>query len=182
MVENVGNAQETTEMQWSSNTWSSSSTIVDYSGNTQWGIELNPMPCKNTLIEVEVPSSTSIGDSTSTTLTLCIGSGSEEICEDFYVTIYASNVASDIPHIRTVPSTGLSWEIESNYAGIAMGHVICRYAQGRLELEYKWRFEHQWYNAQMNGQNGQLMLDLPLDTPQCVTSSIKVRKGNLTPA
>ena len=69
------------------------------------------------LIEVDVPSSTSVGDSTSTTLTLCIGSGSEEICEDFSVTIYASDVASDIPHIPTVPSTGLSSDIASYYAG-----------------------------------------------------------------
>ena len=64
MVENVGNAQETTEMQWSSNSWSASTTIVDYTGDTQFGIELGPSETKQYLIEVEVPSSKQPGDST----------------------------------------------------------------------------------------------------------------------
>ena len=55
-------------MQWSSNSWSSTSIIVDYTGSTQWGIELEPNAMQEYLIEVEVPSSTSVGDSTSTTL------------------------------------------------------------------------------------------------------------------
>ena len=55
LVENVGNAQETTEMQWSSNTWSTSTTVVDYNGNTQWGIELGPNAKQEYLIEVDVP-------------------------------------------------------------------------------------------------------------------------------
>ena len=55
LVENVGNAQETTEMQWSSNTWSTNAQVVDYQGNTQWSIELNPGEKKEYLIEVDVP-------------------------------------------------------------------------------------------------------------------------------
>ena len=167
MVENVGNAQETTEMQWSSNSWSSSSTIIDYTGTTQWGIELEPNAMQEYLIEVEVPSSTSVGDSTSTTLTLCIGSGSEEICEDFFVTIYASDVASDIPHIRTVPSTGLSWDIESNYAGSTLQWDMS--SAGMLKEGWNWStsgdLSINGTMLEMNGQNGQLMLDLPLDAP-----------------
>ena len=80
LVENVGNAQETTEMQWSSNTWSTSTTVVDYNGNTQWGIELGPNAKQEYLIEVDVPSSKQPGDSTSATMSLCIGSGADEIC------------------------------------------------------------------------------------------------------
>ena len=119
------------------------------------------------LIEVEVPSSTSVGDSTSTTLTLCIGSGSEEICEDFFVTIYASDVASDIPHIRTVPSTGLSWDIESNYAGSTLQWDMS--SAGMLKEGWNWStsgdLSINGTMLEMNGQNGQLMLDLPLDAP-----------------
>ncbi|MBB70701.1 MAG: hypothetical protein CMB28_06315 [Euryarchaeota archaeon] len=167
MVENVGNAQETTEMQWSSNSWGSSTTIVDYSGNTQWGIELGPNAMQQYLIEVEVPSSSTLGDSTSTTLTLCIGSGSEEICEDFSVTIYASDVASDIPHIRTVPSTGLSWDIESNYAGSVLQWDMS--AAGMLKEGWNWStngdLSINGTMLEMTGQNGQLNLDLPLDAP-----------------
>tara|TARA_B100001113_G_scaffold121704_1_gene99398 strand:+ start:623 stop:6157 length:5535 start_codon:yes stop_codon:yes gene_type:complete len=167
MVENVGNAQETTEMQWSSNSWSSSTTIVDYSGNTQWGIELGPNAMQEYLIEVEVPSSSSVGDSTSTTLTLCIGSGSEEICENFFVTIYASDVASNIPHIRTVPSTGLSWELESNYAGSTLQWDMS--AAGMLKAGWNWSasgdLSINGTMLEMTGQNGQLNLDLPEDAP-----------------
>ena len=167
MVENVGNAQETTEMQWSSNSWSSSTTIVDYSGNTQWGIELGPNAMQEYLIEVEVPSSSSVGDSTSATLTLCIGSGSEEICEDFFVTIYASDVASNIPHIRTVPSTGLSWDIESNYAGSVLQWDMSE--AGMLKAGWNWStsgdLSINGTMLEMTGQNGQLNLDLPEDAP-----------------
>ena len=92
--------------------------IVDYNGVTQFGIELGPSVTKQYLIEVEVPSSKQPGDSTSAVLTLCIGSGADEICEDFSTTIYASDTATDIPHIRTVPATGLVWDIETNYDGV----------------------------------------------------------------
>ena len=167
MVENVGNAQETTEMQWSSNSWSSSTTIVDYSGNTQWGIELGPNAMQEYLIEVEVPSSSSVGDSTSATLTLCIGSGSEEICENFFVTIFASDVASNIPHIRTEPSTGLSWELESNYAGSTLQWDMS--AAGMLKAGWNWStsgdLSINGTMLEMTGQNGQLNLDLPEDAP-----------------
>ena len=69
------------------------------------------------LNSVEIPSSKQPGDSTSAILTLCIGSGIEEICEEFDVTIFASNTATNIPHIRTVPTSGLIWDIETNYDG-----------------------------------------------------------------
>ena len=167
MVENVGNAQETTEMQWSSNTWSASTTIVDYTGDTQFGIELGPSETKQYLIEVEVPSSKQPGDSTSTTLTLCIGSGIEEICEDFDVTILASDTASDIPHIRTVPTQGLVWDIETNYDGSTKTWDMS--SAGMLKVGWNWSssgdLSINGTMLEMTGQNGQLHLDLPFDAP-----------------
>ncbi len=167
MVENVGNAQETTEMQWSSNTWSASTTIVDYTGDTQFGIELGPSETKQYLIEVEVPSSKQPGDSTSTTLTLCIGSGVEEICEDFDVTIFASDTASDIPHIRTVPTQGLIWDIETNYDGSTKSWDMS--SAGMLKVGWNWSasgdLSINGTMLEMTGQNGQLHLDLPFDAP-----------------
>ena len=167
MVENVGNAQETTEMQWSSNTWSTSTTIVDYTGDTQFGIELGPSETKQYLIEVEVPSSKQPGDSTSTTLTLCIGSGVEEICEDFDVTIFASDTASDIPHIRTVPTQGLVWDIETNYDGSTKSWDMS--SAGMLKVGWNWSasgdLSINGTMLEMSGQNGQLHLDLPFDAP-----------------
>lgn len=167
LVENVGNAQETTEIQWSSNTWTTSTAIVDYDGNTQFGIELGPSVLKEYLIEVDIPSSKQPGESTSAVLTLCIGSGSEEICEDFSVTIYASDTASDIPHIRTIPATGLMWDIEANYDGTTL--VWDMSSAGMLKAGWNWSatgdLSINGTMLEMNGQNGQLHLDLPFDAP-----------------
>jgi len=167
MVENVGNAQETTEMQWSSNSWSASTTIVDYQGNTQFGIELGPSLTQEYLIEVDIPISKQPGDSTSAVLTLCIGSGSEEICEDFTVTIFASDAASNIPHIRTIPATGLSWDIETNFVGTTMQWDMS--AAGMLKVGWNWSSSGDLAingtMLEMTGQNGQLHLDLPFDAP-----------------
>lgn len=167
LVENVGNAQETTEMQWSSNTWSADTTLVDYNGNTQWGIELDPNAKEEYLIEFEIPSSKSLGESSSAVLTLCIGSGIEEICEDFTVTVFASDVSSNIPHIRTVPATGLTWDLESNFAGTNL--VWDMSDAGMLKEGWTWStsgdLDINGTYLEMNGQNGQLHLDLPLDAP-----------------
>ena len=167
LVENVGNAQETTEMQWSANTWSADTTLVDYNGNTQWGIELDPNAKEEYLIEFEIPSSKSLGDTTSAVLTLCIGSGIEEICEDFSVTVYASDVSSNVPHIRTVPTTGLTWDLESNYAGTDF--VWDMSSAGMLKEGWSWstsgNIAINGTMLEMSGQNGQLHLDLPFDAP-----------------
>ena len=167
LVENVGNAQETTEMQWSANSWGADTTLVDYSGTAQWGIELDPSATEEYLIEFEIPSSKSLGDTTSATLTLCIGSGTEEICEDFIVTVRASDAASDIPHIRTVPISGLSWDIESNYAGTTLQWDMSN--AGMLNEGWIWSvggdLTINGTMLEMDGQDGELFLDLPLDTP-----------------
>ena len=69
-------------------------------------------------------------------MTLCIGSGSEEICEDFSVTIFASDSASDIPHIRTIPAAGLTWDIEANYVGTTLKWDMS--AAGMLKVGWNW--------------------------------------------
>ena len=167
LVENVGNAQETTEMQWSSNSWGADTTLIDYSGTTQWGIELNPSATEEYLVEFEIPSSKSLGDTTFATLTLCIGSGADEICESFTVTVHASDVSSDIPHIRTVPATGLSWDVEANYAGTLLQWDMS--SAGMLNEGWIWSatgdLSINGTMLEMSGQNGQLQLDLPLDSP-----------------
>ena len=165
LVENVGNAQETTEMQWSSNTWGAESKIIDYEGNTQWSIELEPGAKKEYLIEIDVPIGKALGEFTSTTLTLCIGSAENEICEDFFATIYSSDISSNVPHIRTVPSQNLTWDIESNYDGTKISWDMST----ALMLKEGWT----WYTSgdlmingtilEMTGQNGKLHLDLPFD-------------------
>ncbi|MDP6869822.1 MAG: hypothetical protein QGI21_03510 [Candidatus Poseidoniaceae archaeon] len=168
LVENVGNAQETTEMQWSSNTWGSDTRLVNSNGQTQWGIELGPSEMKEFLIQFEVPSNKNLGDSSSTTLTLCIGSGSEEICEDFEVTMFASDVASSSPHIRTVPASELSWEIAANLP--PSGEFSWDMGQaGMLKEGWNWTATGgliiNGSNLELTSQTGMLHLDLPVNTP-----------------
>ena len=68
LIENIGNAQETTQMQWSSNTWDAETKLIDYNGVEQWNVELLPSSTKEFLIDFEVPGSTTLGESSSTTL------------------------------------------------------------------------------------------------------------------
>ena len=179
MVENVGNAQETTEMQWSSNTWSASTTIVDYSGNTEFGIELGPSETKQYLIEVEIPSSKQPGDSTSAILYFCIGSGIEEICEEFDVTIFASNTRTTSPkHSNPASTSGLIWDIETNYDGSTkrLGYIF----SGMLKVGWNWSatgdLSINGTMLEMNGQNGQSILILPFDAPPRGISSTKPKQ------
>ena len=165
MVENVGNAQETTEMTWSSNSWGASMSIIDYSGNTQFGIDLEPSAKEEYLIQVDIPNSKNLGESTSATLTLCIGSGENEICEDFNFEIFASGVSSHIPHIRTVPATGLSWELDHYYNGTKL--IWDMSSAGMLKTGWVWSTNGDLTingsNLELDGYNGVLNLDLPFD-------------------
>ena len=98
---------------------------------------------------------------------MCIGSGVEEICEDFDVTIFASDTASDIPHIRTVPTQGLVWDIETNYDGSTKSWDMS--SAGMLKVGWIWSasgdLSINGTMLEMSGQNGQLHLDLPFDAP-----------------
>ena len=165
LVENVGNAEETTEMQWSSNSWSSNSQIIDYDGDIQYSIELEPAAKREYLIEVEVPIGTNLGEFTTTTLTLCIGSGEDEICENFITTIYATDVSTDIPHIRTIPDTNLTWNIKSNYDGETISWDMS--AASMLKEGWNWYtsgdLQINGTKLEMTGQSGVLHLDLPFD-------------------
>ena len=168
LIENIGNAQETTQMQWSSNTWDAETKLIDYNGVEQWNVELQPSSTKEFLIDFEVPGSTTLGDFSSTTLSLCIGAGDDEICESFEITVYASNVATDIPHIRTIPVTGLSWDIEANIppSGILQWDMS---QAGMMVEDWLWSatgdLAINGTMLELSGLTGTLHLDLPMDAP-----------------
>ena len=44
-----------------------------------------------------------------TPLTMCVGSGDEEICQTISLTFVASGVIVEINHQRSTPSNGLEW-------------------------------------------------------------------------
>ena len=62
---------------------------------------------------MDVPSDSSVGDSVSTPLTMCVGTGTEEeTCQTIQLTFHSSNVVSG-KHIRSVPANGLEWTVIS---------------------------------------------------------------------
>ena len=167
-VENVGNGQETTEMQWSSNSWSTGTRLVDQNGQIQWGIELEPSSSKEFWIEFDIPAGRSVGESTSATLTLCIGSQEEEICEDFVATVFASEVSSTGPHIRTVPAQNLTWDLSANMPN--SGQLVWDMSTASMLKEgWVWTASGDLTivgtDLIMTGPDGVLRLDLPFDTP-----------------
>ena len=113
-VQNLGNAPETTSfIGWSSSSWDDSPTLVDKNGDEVFGVELEPMEAMELLIEIETESG-----STQFDLTMCIGYDDDEICEVQTVIMHSNSVAAPDAHIRTIPSTGISWlitgEVESS--------------------------------------------------------------------
>ena len=83
------------------------------------------------------------------------------------MTVYASDVSSNIPHIRTVPQTGLVWDVEANYVGTTLSWDLSE--AGMLNEGWNWStsgdLSINGTMLEMDGQNGQLHLDLPFDTP-----------------
>jgi uncharacterized membrane protein len=170
LVENLGNAQETTtDLQWTSTSWGVTPRLIDSTGQEIFSVEMDPSSEEEFLIEIDVPSSESIGQTTSTTLSMCIGEGQDMICEDFNIVVEAANTASDIPHARTVPITGLTWSVEANMP--ANGIIRWNMAEaGMIKEDWIWSTSG---SLAINGNilelsgsgltSGTLILDLPVD-------------------
>jgi hypothetical protein len=91
------------------------------------------------------------------------------ICEDFNIVVEAANTASDIPHARTVPITGLTWSVEANMP--ANGIIRWNMAEaGMIKEDWIWSTSG---SLAINGNilelsgsgltSGTLILDLPVD-------------------
>ena len=53
-----------------------------------------------------------MGSVTSTTMTMCIGSGQDTLCEDLFVNLTAASVTVESIHQRTLPNQTLQWSVE----------------------------------------------------------------------
>nr|ADD93173.1 hypothetical protein [uncultured archaeon MedDCM-OCT-S06-C18] len=74
MVENLGNAVETTtSITWTAPSWGGSPSLHDADGNELFSVNLQPGEEKELLAYLDTPVSTTIGTSTETTLTMCMG-------------------------------------------------------------------------------------------------------------
>ena len=113
MVENLGNAPETTtSITWTAPSWGGSPSIHDESGQQLFSISLQPGETKILFAHLATPSSVSYGSSTHSTLTLCMGSGEDALCESMPFSFTAEKVVATPNHHRTLPDTTLTWTVE----------------------------------------------------------------------
>ena len=122
MVENLGNALESsTSIDWTAPSWGGTPSLRTADGNEVFSLDLDPNEKVELFATLHVDSSTQLGSFTSTTLTICVGSGSETICEDMDVNFTASAVVVNPIHTRTLPNNTLEWDINADLP--ASGHL-----------------------------------------------------------
>ena len=110
LIENLGNAVETTtSIDWTNPSWGGTPVLNDGTNNV-YSITLQPGEKKELKILLDVPTSTSLGGTTTTTLTTCIGSGEETLCRSLDANFTAVGSHTSPGHIRTVPDTQHTFE------------------------------------------------------------------------
>lgn len=112
VVENLGNAQEsTTSIDWTAPSWGGTPSLVTQDGNEVFSLNLGPNEDIELFATLPVPSGVQPGTSTSSMLTICIGSGEATLCQEMDVYFHASNVEFTPTHLRTLPNSTLSWSV-----------------------------------------------------------------------
>ena len=172
MVENLGNAPEsTTSITWTAPSWGGSPSIHDASGQQLFSVSLEPGESKVLFAHLDTPSSTSYGSNTQSTLTMCMGSGEEALCESMPFTFIAHKVVAEPVHHRTLPDATLTWSLQGTVptSGTAVWSMS---TMGMLEDEWVWTANN---DLSINGTNlvaagvpgaffnGELTLQLPAD-------------------
>lgn len=113
MVENLGNAYEsTTSIDWTAPSWGGTPTLHDNSGTEVFSLNLAPGEIIELFVNLNTPSNVQLGSVTATTMTMCIGSGQDTICEDLFVNLTSASVTVENTHQRTLPNQTLEWSVE----------------------------------------------------------------------
>lgn len=115
IVENLGNADENSiSMFWDSTSWDSaenSLTLYDEIGNEIPALTLSAGEEKIISARLNVPTDVSLGDSVTTPLTMCVGSGEEETCQTVQLQFIATSVVTETNHQRSMPENTLQWNV-----------------------------------------------------------------------
>ena len=115
IVENLGNADENSiSMFWDSTSWDSvenSLELYDESGNQIPALTLAADEQKIISARLSVPTDASLGDSVSTPLTMCVGSGEDETCQTVQLQFIATSVVTETDHQRSMPENTLQWNV-----------------------------------------------------------------------
>ena len=131
VVENLGNAQEsTTSIDWTAPSWGGTPALYTADGTEVFSLTLAPNEDVELFATLAVPAGTTLGTSTSSMLTVCIGSGEDTLCQDMNVNFHASELAASPSHIRTLPDSTLEWSLEATLP--SDGHLEWNMAEAQM--------------------------------------------------
>ncbi len=112
VIENIGNAQETTTtLDWTSTTWGTTPKLKNSNGVEIFNVQLGPGESQELFAEIDVPATANYDDSTTTELTICIGSGSELTCAEIEIMFVVKQFTMTPHHQRSLPESTLQWTI-----------------------------------------------------------------------
>lgn len=170
MVENLGNAAETTtSITWTAPSWGGSPSIHDAQGNELFSITLQPGEIKELFAHLPTPGSAAYGSATQSTLTLCMGSGDDTLCESMPFTFTSSKFVVSPTHHRSLPDSNLSWTISGVLpaSGMVQWNMV---EMGMIQTNWAWSVTGDWsingssLESQGSGGDtvtGELKLTLP---------------------
>ena len=144
MVENLGNAEEqTTSISWTAPSWGGSPTIQDSDGQTLFSVTLAPGEQRELSAVLDVPVGTALGASSDSTMTMCMGSGEDALCEELTVVFRAVALAASPTHVRTLPDRTVSYELTTKLP--SNGGVSINLAEaGMLQPNWVWSTTGDW--------------------------------------
>jgi hypothetical protein len=170
MVENLGNAQETTtSISWTAPSWGGSPSIHDSQGTQLFSITLLPGETKELFAQLPTPASAAYGSTTQSTLTLCMGSGENQLCESMPFTFTSQKFVLSPTHHRSLPDATLSWMVTGTLpnSGMVQWNMV---EMGMIQTNWQWSATGDWsingtmLESQGTGGNvvsGELHLSLP---------------------
>jgi len=135
LIENLGNAADsTTTLSWDSNTWGTSPSLRDMAGIEHYIVHLQPGEQAYYAAHLPVPSSIALGQTTTTSLQLCVGQGSDKLCETVDLRFTANAVSAAPPHHRVTPDEVISYHIETSVSGLSWDLQ----AAGMFRPDWQW--------------------------------------------
>jgi len=173
LLHNLGNANEVISYSWQNTSWGNIG-IYDMEGIEQPALSLSAREVKLLTARLEVPGNANLGESVSTHLTMCVGSDDEQTCQTISLTFEASGVVTDV-HQRSVPASGLSWEVRADMPSAASELTWSLSDAGMVIQGWSWSASGDLSivgdSIVMSGASwpeqasGTLTLDLPSDAP-----------------
>ena len=112
IVENLGNAEENPiSLSWDSTDWGPELTLHDSFGDEINSPVLGPGESKEMTVRIVIPDNQEVGSEVTTPLSMCVGMGEERQCSEITINFVSTGIIMLPSHQRSVPSTGLNWEI-----------------------------------------------------------------------